>query len=81
MYTVGYFESFDMAMGVLVSLLLGRSDAGIPSILTHPFSRLPETKDRTYEELDVLFEKRISARKFASTTVDADVINEVERVY
>lgn len=32
--------------------------------------RLPETKGRTYEELDVLFERRISARKFASTDVD-----------
>lgn len=32
--------------------------------------RLPETKGRTYEELDVLFERRISARKFAETEVD-----------
>jgi len=29
----------------------------------------------------VLYEKRISARKFASTVVDAEVINEVEKVY
>lgn len=35
------------------------------------FFRLPEVKDRTYEELDILFMKRISARKFASTHVDA----------
>lgn len=35
------------------------------------FFRLPETKDRTYEELDVLFDKRVSARKFAATDVDA----------
>lgn len=34
------------------------------------FFRLPEAKDRTYGELDVLFENKISARKFASTTVD-----------
>ena len=32
--------------------------------------RLPEPKDRSFAELDLLFEKRISARKFASTTVD-----------
>ncbi|KAK4065097.1 uncharacterized protein Triagg1_8733 [Trichoderma aggressivum f. europaeum] len=35
------------------------------------YFRLPETKDRTYEELDILFAKRISARKFASEKVDA----------
>jgi hypothetical protein len=43
-------------------------------------SRLPETKDRTYEELDVLFEKRVSARKFQSTVVDAAAIEEVEKL-
>ncbi len=34
------------------------------------FFRLPEPKDRTYGELDVLFEQRISARKFKHTKVD-----------
>ncbi|KAF2745475.1 sugar transporter [Sporormia fimetaria CBS 119925] len=34
------------------------------------FFRLPEPKDRTYGELDVLFEQRVSARKFATTVVD-----------
>jgi len=34
------------------------------------FFRLPEPKGRTYAELDVLFEKRISARKFKETDVD-----------
>jgi len=34
------------------------------------FFRLPEPKDRTYAELDVLFEKKVSARKFAKTKVD-----------
>lgn len=38
--------------------------------------RLPETKGKTYEELDVLFEKRIPAWKFAST--EFDVIAETE---
>jgi SP family general alpha glucoside:H+ symporter-like MFS transporter len=32
---------------------------------------LPELKGRTYGELDILFERRVSARKFASTVVDA----------
>jgi len=34
------------------------------------YFRLPEPKGRTYAELDVLFEKRVSARKFAKTKVD-----------
>ncbi|KAE8371141.1 major facilitator superfamily domain-containing protein [Aspergillus bertholletiae] len=32
--------------------------------------RLPEPKGRTYGELDVLFEKRISARKFKTTYIE-----------
>lgn len=35
------------------------------------FFRLPELKGRTYEELDILFQKRIPARDFAKTHVDA----------
>lgn len=34
------------------------------------YFRLPEPKGRTYAELDMLFEKKISARKFASTQID-----------
>jgi SP family general alpha glucoside:H+ symporter-like MFS transporter len=34
------------------------------------FFRLPEPKDRTYAELDMLFEQRVPARKFAKTVVD-----------
>jgi SP family general alpha glucoside:H+ symporter-like MFS transporter len=34
------------------------------------YFRLPEAKGRTYEELDLLFQKKVSARKFASTYVD-----------
>ena len=45
--------------------------AGLCAILfVWTFFRLPEPKGRTYGELDVLFEHRISARKFASTKVD-----------
>ena len=28
------------------------------------YFRLPDTKNRTYEELDLLFERKVSARKF-----------------
>lgn len=34
------------------------------------YFRLPETKDRSYGALDVLFEQKVSARKFATTEVD-----------
>jgi SP family general alpha glucoside:H+ symporter-like MFS transporter len=35
------------------------------------FFRLPETKGRTYEELDIMFAERIPARDFAKQIVDA----------
>ncbi|KAK3339068.1 hypothetical protein B0H65DRAFT_289208 [Neurospora tetraspora] len=34
------------------------------------FFRLPEPKGRTYAELDILFEKKVAARKFAKAKVD-----------
>ncbi|KAK3956650.1 hypothetical protein QBC32DRAFT_227192 [Pseudoneurospora amorphoporcata] len=34
------------------------------------FFRLPEPKGRTYAELDILFERKVAARKFAKTKVD-----------
>jgi SP family general alpha glucoside:H+ symporter-like MFS transporter len=38
--------------------------------LTWTYFRLPEPKGRTYGEIDILFERRISARKFTDTEVD-----------
>jgi SP family general alpha glucoside:H+ symporter-like MFS transporter len=40
-------------------------------VLIWAFFRLPEPKGRTYGELDILFARKIPARKFASTAVDA----------
>jgi SP family general alpha glucoside:H+ symporter-like MFS transporter len=34
------------------------------------YFRLPEPKGRTYEEWDILFEKKVSVRKFAKANVD-----------
>jgi SP family general alpha glucoside:H+ symporter-like MFS transporter len=34
------------------------------------YFRIPEFKGRTYAEIDVLFENKVSARKFSSTYVD-----------
>ncbi|KAK8039377.1 MFS transporter- SP family- general alpha glucoside:H+ symporter [Apiospora rasikravindrae] len=45
--------------------------AGMNAIFTaYIFFRLPETQGRTYAELDILFENKIPARKFASTKID-----------
>jgi SP family general alpha glucoside:H+ symporter-like MFS transporter len=45
------------------------------------FFRLPEPKGRTYGELDILFEKRIPARKFKSTIVDSFHVSDTESEY
>jgi SP family general alpha glucoside:H+ symporter-like MFS transporter len=39
-------------------------------VLVWSFFRLPETWNRSYEELDILFAKNVPARKFASTEVN-----------
>ncbi|KAI1813365.1 general alpha-glucoside permease [Poronia punctata] len=45
--------------------------AGVNSVFTaYVFFRLPETKGRTYAELDILFENKVPARKFASTKIE-----------
>ncbi|KAL4779133.1 general substrate transporter [Aspergillus varians] len=38
--------------------------------IIYTFFRVPEPQGRTFAELDVLFERRVSARKFATTKVD-----------
>lgn len=40
-------------------------------LLVWTFFRLPEMKGRTYEELDILFERRVPARKFKGEEVNA----------
>lgn len=42
------------------------------AVLVWAFFRLPETRDRSFAELDVMFEKRIPARKFSSYEFDWD---------
>lgn len=34
------------------------------------YFRIPETKDRTFEELDIMFDKRIPAREFQTYRFD-----------
>jgi SP family general alpha glucoside:H+ symporter-like MFS transporter len=35
------------------------------------YFRLPESKDRTYEELDLLFSQNLKAREFKDASVDS----------
>lgn len=41
-------------------------------VLLWAFFRLPECKGRSYRELDVLFERKVPARKFKKTEVAED---------
>lgn len=47
---------------------------GVPSLLMFiwAYFRLPECKGRSYRELDILFERRIPARKFKETIVEEE---------
>jgi SP family general alpha glucoside:H+ symporter-like MFS transporter len=36
----------------------------------YTYFRIPEPRGRTFAELDLLFERKVSARKFAKTAVD-----------
>ena len=38
--------------------------------IVYTYFRIPEPRGRSFAELDLLFEKRVSARKFSSTKVD-----------
>ncbi|KAJ5817391.1 Major facilitator superfamily domain general substrate transporter [Penicillium robsamsonii] len=42
------------------------------------FFRLPEAKNRTYAELDILFVQKVSARKFSKTAVDVYAVHNYE---
>jgi SP family general alpha glucoside:H+ symporter-like MFS transporter len=41
------------------------------SAIVYTYFRVPEPAGRTFAELDLLFERRVSARKFKETNVDA----------
>jgi hypothetical protein len=45
----------------------------------YAYFRIPEPAGRTFAELDLLFERRVPARKFASTDVDVFASAEGER--
>ncbi|CAA9963564.1 MFS transporter SP family general alpha glucoside H+ symporter [Pyrenophora teres f. maculata] len=46
--------------------------------IVYTYFRLPEPRGRSFAELDMLFEKKISARKFASTPIDVFADTHVE---
>jgi SP family general alpha glucoside:H+ symporter-like MFS transporter len=45
------------------------------------FFRLPEPKGRTYAEMDILFERRVSARQFKHTVVESFHVSETDSDY
>ena len=49
--------------------------------ITWTYFRLPEPKNRTFGELDILFDDRVPARKFASTKVDEFAAAERDAAY
>lgn len=56
---------------VRVTYLCRFSQAGICFLcIVYTYFRIPEPRGRTFAELDVLFERGISARKFSTTEVD-----------
>lgn len=45
-------------------------------VLVWAFFRLPETKGRSFEQLDVLFARKVPARRFKTT--EPEVFNHIE---
>jgi len=45
------------------------------------YFRLPEMKGRSYYEIDILFERKVPARKFASTTIERDADERQRETY
>ena len=43
------------------------------------FLALPETKGRTFEELDIMFQRRVPTKKFASYQFSDDMVEDVRR--
>lgn len=45
--------------------------------ITWAFFRLTESKDRTFEELDIIFGEKVPTRKFGSYVVEASMYPEL----
>lgn len=43
--------------------------------LVWSYLRIPETKDRTFEELDILFDRKVPARQFKDYRIDDAVLD------
>ena len=72
-------------MTALSSLTLVRAGACFLCIV-YTYFRVPEPAGRSFAELDLLFEHKVSARKFATTDVDVfgvavhgDVLDQAEK--
>jgi hypothetical protein len=47
--------------------------------IIYTYYRVPEITDRTFAEVDLLFERRVPARKFSGTAVDVFAAEEPEK--
>jgi hypothetical protein len=83
----GYVQLSYFPIYVTQSHILNSSfQAGICFLcIIYTYFRVPEPQGRTFAELDLLFERGVSARKFATTYVDvfdedirADVVDKYE---
>lgn len=54
---------------------------GTASLITTiwAYFRLPETRDRTFEELDIMFARKVPARKFKNYVMDDSMQVEVQQ--
>ncbi|KAI1780363.1 putative maltose permease [Hypoxylon cercidicola] len=78
---------FGIAMTVAIPYMINPAEANMQGKLGYFYGglgvlcliwgyfRIPETKGRTYEELDILFERRIPARQFKGYQVDVAAIS------
>ncbi|KAF3071221.1 Maltose permease MAL31 [Daldinia childiae] len=77
---------FGIAMTVAIPYMINPAEANMQGKLGYFFGglgiicliwsyfRIPETKGRTYEELDILFDRKVPARQFKGYQVDVTVI-------
>ncbi|KAI1471491.1 putative maltose permease [Daldinia caldariorum] len=78
---------FGIAMTVAIPYMINPAEANMQGKLGYFFGglgvicliwsyfRIPETKGRTYEELDILFDKKVPARQFKGYQVDVTAIS------
>jgi MFS transporter, SP family, general alpha glucoside:H+ symporter len=80
-----------IVMGVVVPYLINPGEANLQGKLgfvsgslalicfVWAYFRVPETKNRTYEELDLLFDQKVTARKFKGHVLNVELSEEMKQ--